>query len=62
MFGHPNNVHYNKNMRLYDWKGLSSLSYDSKLVESRQRLRREIEEIKRKMSLYNAPISMDNFL
>jgi hypothetical protein len=49
-------------MRLYDWKGLSSLSYDSKLVESRQRLRREIEEIKRKMSLYNAPISMDNFL
>ena len=20
MFGHPSNVHYNKNMRLYDWK------------------------------------------
>jgi hypothetical protein len=20
MFGHPNNVHYNKSMRLYDWK------------------------------------------
>jgi hypothetical protein len=20
MFGHPNNVHYNKSTRLYDWK------------------------------------------
>ena len=20
MLGHPNNVHYNKGMRLYDWK------------------------------------------
>jgi hypothetical protein len=20
MFGHPNNVHYNKSVKLYDWK------------------------------------------
>jgi hypothetical protein len=43
-------------------KDISSLSYDSKVVERRKRLRREIEEIKWKMSLYNYPISTDNFL
>jgi len=63
MFGNQNNVHYNKSMRLYDRNGISSpLSYDSKLVEYRVRLRREIEQIKRKMSLYNDCISTDNFL
>jgi hypothetical protein len=63
MFDNQNNVHYNKSMRLYNRKGISSpLSYDSKLVECGKRLRREIEEIKRRMSLYNAPISTDNFL
>ena len=24
MFGHPYNVHYNKSMRLYDWKDKDS--------------------------------------
>ena len=43
-------------------KGRSSLSYYGKLVERRERLIREVEEIKRKMSLYNYPISTDNFL
>ena len=62
MLGHPNNVHYKKSMRLYDGKDISSQSYDSKLAERMARLLRKIEEIKRKMSLYSAPISTDNFL
>ncbi len=43
-------------------KDISSLSYDSELIEHSEQLRREIEEIRRKMSLYNYPISTDNFL
>ena len=43
-------------------KDIYSQSYDSKLAERMARLLRKIEEIKRKMSLYNAPISTDNFL
>ena len=43
-------------------KDIPSLSYYSELIERREQVRREIEEIKRKMSLYNYPVSTDNFL
>jgi hypothetical protein len=38
------------------------LIYDSGLSGRLERLSREIEEIERKWSLYNNPISTDNFL
>jgi hypothetical protein len=40
----------------------STLTYDSGLSERLERLRREIEEMERRIRLYNNPISTDNFL
>jgi hypothetical protein len=38
------------------------LSFDEKLAKRRDRLREELNEIKRKASLYNRPVSTDNDL
>ena len=38
-----------------------SLSGESMRVKRRQRIMREIEEVKRRLALYNTPVSMDNF-
>jgi len=39
-----------------------SLTGESMRVKRRQRIMREIEEVKRRLTLYNTPVSMDNFL
>ena len=38
------------------------LPYDFRVSERLKRLRREIEEIKRRVRFYNNPVSTDNFL
>jgi len=39
-----------------------TLTYDSGLSERLERISREIEELKRKLRIYNNPISTDNAL